>query len=181
MTRGVVRKALVVAGAVLLSGTVPGCGGGSVGPSKAAYVQRVDSVCTRPRTRRAFGTVLHRLASLPRGRYARTKALRAAGRSLASPVHRLTAKVRGLPAPDGDQPVIDRWLDELRKLAVLTKQAAATERRIIALEAHHPGVVERSGTVRNADLDRALEAKLAAARTARAYGLDGCARLLAHP
>jgi hypothetical protein len=74
--------------------------------------------------------------------------------------------------------VVDRWLDDLHKLAALTKQAAATERRIISLEAHHPGVVERSGTVRNADLDRALETKLAATRAARALGLEGCARML---
>lgn len=171
---------MAIVGAVLLTGVAAGCGG-PTGPSKAAYVQRVDRTCRSPRTRRAFGAGVRELASLPRGRHARTHALRSAGRALATPVHRLTAKVRALPAPDGDQPVVDRWLDDLHKLAALTNQAAATERRIISLEVHHPGVVERSGTVRNADLDRALEAKLAAARTARAYGLDGCARLLGRP
>jgi hypothetical protein len=169
---------LVVFGAVVLTGTTAGCGG-SARPSKTAYVKRVDRVCASPRIRRGVRTAVGGLANLPRDPQARTKTLRAAGRSLASPIQRLTARVRGMPAPDDDQPVIARWLDGLRKLPVLTAQAAATERRILALEAHHPGVVERSGTVRNADLDRARRAKLAAVRTARAYGLDGCARLLA--
>jgi hypothetical protein len=171
---------LAIVGAVVLTGVAAGCGG-PTGPSKVAYVKRVDGTCGSPHTRRALGAGLRELASLPRGLYARTHALRSASRALATPVHRLTAKVRGLPAPAGDQPVLDRWLDDLHKLAALTKQAAATERRIISLEAHHPGVVERSGTVRNADLDRALEAKLAAARTARTYGLEGCARTLGRP
>jgi hypothetical protein len=174
--RGASTSALVV-GALLLALTAPGCGG--AGPSTAAYVQRVDRACAGARIRKAFEAGLHRLAELPRGEYARTKALRAAGRSLADAVHRLTVEVRALAPPDGDQAVIESWLDDTRRLAALTGQAAATERRIIALEAHHPGVVERAGTVRNADLERALEAARAAARAGRAHGLDACARLLA--
>ena len=177
MSRGARPGASLVLGTVLLAAA--GCGGGPPGPSKTEYVQRVDRACTRPRTRSAIGAALHELADLPRGRYARTKALRAAGRSLADPIQGLTEQVGGLTPPGGDQPVVSRWLDELHKLAVLTGQAAATERRIIALNTHHPGVVARSGTVRNADLDRAQAARLAAARTAGAYGLKACARVLA--
>jgi hypothetical protein len=176
MRRGARPLVLFVVGAMVLGAY--GCGGSPPGPSKTAFVQQVDQACTRPRTRTAVRTALNRLAALPGNRYARTKALRAAGRSLAKPVRELTAEVGRLPTPEGDQAVVKSWLLDLHKLAVLTMQAAATERRIIALHAHHPGVVERSGTVRNADLDHALTARRAAARTARGYGLAACARAL---
>jgi hypothetical protein len=157
-----------------------GCGASPAPPHPPppSYVKQLDAVCPTRHTRTAFGYSIRTLDRPPKSPAARVAALRTAGATLRQGLGGLAAKLRGLEAAGSDQPVLDGWLKELRRLADLTAQAAATERSTIRSAARHPGVYGNVRDVGNADLNRAREARRVAARTARSAGLEKCARLL---
>jgi hypothetical protein len=170
---------LVIA-AVVGVALLPGCGGSSQtpGPSAPSYAKALDATCARRPMRAVFRAAKGRLASLPKGASGRAHALQKVGKALEAGVRRLTAQVRDLRTPGGGS-VPAPWLDQARRFAALTKQAAATQRTIIRITSRHPGEFRGMGRVRNADLNHALQTRVAAARSARSQSLDRCAALLA--
>ena len=174
MSRG--ETALALAATVAALATAAGCGASSEPPN---YVKQVDAICATRATRASFTTPIRRLAKLPTPPYARVAALRTVGKALDDGVGTLAGRVRAVEAPGSDQPVVHRWLDDLRRLAHLATEAAISERSIINIANRRPDVFARPGKVGNADLNHARAARRAAARTARNQGLAKCARLVA--